>query len=297
MKVFVSGSSSHLARALLPRLCAHPAVTGITGLDLMPPVYAHAKFRALQGDLRSTPLVQLLAGHNALIHLAWVVLRGRTSVANMHAVNIEASLALFRAAHAAGVTRFIHLSSAAVYGAGMQLTETAPLAPEGDFLYAQHKAELERLLAAEFPERVVLRPHIILGPHAQPLLLTLARQPFYPALPDPQPLLQCVHEDDVSQAILLCLEQRRSGTYNLASTDSFSFREVVRKNKIHCALPLPLIEVLTMLAWRLTGWGGEPGWVTAMDKTLTLDCSKARRELGWQPRYSARETLNRLFHR
>lgn len=170
MKVFVTGSSAHFARALLPRLCAHPAVTQVTGIDIRPPHFTHAKFSTANLDIRAAQLAHRMENNNILINMAFCVLRGRMSETAMFDVNINGGQNVFRAARAAGVTRLIHLSSAAVYGSGQNLNEDAPLAPLPGFLYAQHKARLERWLAAEFPECLRLRPHVILGPNAQPLL-------------------------------------------------------------------------------------------------------------------------------
>ena len=150
------------------------------------------------------------------------------SANEMFDVNVRAAHKLFHAARAAGVKRLIHLSSAAVYGAAVHANEQAALRPCPSFLYAEHTAHLEQLLAIELPECVRLRPHVTLGPHAHPLLKRLVKQPFFVRLPDPQPLLQCVHEDDVAQAVMLCLENDARGAYNLAADDSFSLRDAIR---------------------------------------------------------------------
>jgi len=294
MKVYVTGSSSSLAQALLPRLCERPDVGQVTGVDLRPPRFRHAKFDALALDIREPQLAQRMDGYNALIHMAFVVLRGRMAVAEMFDINVKGSHAVFHAARRAGMQRLIHLSSASVYGSGVHLSEHAPLAPLPRFLYARHKAHLEQLLAIEFPECVRLRPHIILGPHAQPLLKQLLNQPCYVRLPHPQPRLQCVHGDDVAQAIMLCLERNVRGPFNLAVEDNFSFRDAIKSRHRACIpLPLPVARFSLNLAWKYTGWGGEPAWLDGLAKTLLINCRRAHVELGWRSRYSAAEVLAR----
>ena len=292
MKIFVTGSSSHLAAALLPVLCGEPSVEQVTGVDIAPPRYDHPKFRAVRMDLRSPELEGVLEGHAAFVHLAFVVLRGRMSVEEMFDINVTASLKAFHAARRVGARRMVHLSSAAVYGSGVHVSEDAPFQPLPGFSYAQHKAHLERLLELEFPECVRLRPHIILGPNAQPLLRQLLRQPFYVRLPDPQPLLQCVHEDDVARAVCLALERDVRGPFNLAAEDSFSFRDAIRQRH-WLALPLPhfVAAAGARLAWRLLGWGGEPAWVDGLSRTLLVNCRRAAHELGWRSRRSAADVL------
>jgi UDP-glucose 4-epimerase len=292
MRVFITGSSSHLARALLPRLCAQENIEHVTGIDLMPPHFTHAKFTALRGDIREASLEPLMRGHDALVHLAFVVLRGRLSPARMFQTNIGGSMRAFHAARNAGHKRLIHLSSASVYGSGVHLTEDAPMRPLAGFLYGEHKALLEKMLAIEFPECVRLRPHIILGPHAQKLLKSILRQPFYLRLPRPHPLLQCVHESDVCDAIQLCLEREVSGPFNLAVEETLTYRELIRRRH-RMSLPLPLNAVRAgfNLAWRINGWGGEPQWIGGLSQSLTLNCRRALVELGWVRRHDLAATL------
>lgn len=297
MRVLVTGSSSSLAHALLPLLCAQPWITRVTGVDIAPPHFADGKFHAERRDIRDPRLHARLLGHDALVHLAFVVLRGRTRAADMMDINVTAGHRLFVAAQAAGVQRLVHVSSASVYGNGVDLDENATLAPLPGFLYAKHKAQLEQLLAADVPGCVRLRPHVILGRNAQPLLRRLLKTPCHLALPEPQPRLQCVHEDDVARAILAAIVATADrnacdvrGAFNLAAPDSFSYRDLIRA--LHpTARPLALPPLVARAAlttvWRLSGWGGEPAWVDGLTQTLTLDCAHARHALGWRAQFDS----------
>jgi UDP-glucose 4-epimerase len=292
MNVFLTGSSSCLAQALLPVLCAEPGVARVTGADLAPPRFVHTKFNALHLDIRDPRLPSMIEGHDALVHLAFVVLRGRMSEGDMFDINVTGGHKVFHAARRAGVRRLIHMSSAAVYGSGLHLGEEAPFAPLPGFLYARHKAHLEQLLEAEFPECVRLRPHVILGRNAQPLLRRLLNLPCYVALPEPQPLLQCVHEDDVARAVLLALTRDVRGAFNLAVNDNFSYRDAIRRRHwISVALPRRAARTGLDLAWRYWGWGGEPAWIEGLGRTLVLNCRRAAVELGWKSRYDAAAVL------
>lgn len=292
MKVFVTGSSARLAGVLLPLLCDDPAIERVTGIDRAAPNYAHPKFQASRLDIRSPDLLSLIHGHDALVHLAFVVLRGRMSEEEMFDINVRGGHKVFYAARRAGLKRLIHLSSAAVYGSGVHLAEDAPLAPLPGFLYGQHKAHLERLLAIEFPECVRLRPHVILGPNALPLLRQLLDIPCYPMLAEPQPRLQCVHEDDVAQAVLLALYRDAGGPFNLAVEDHFDYRGAIRsRHRFSVPVPLRAARAGLGFAWSRWGWGGEPAWIDGLAETLLLNCRRAAVELGWRSRYEAAAVL------
>lgn len=292
MKIFLTGCAGHLASVLLPALCADDDIDFITGIDLRAPGFRHSKFRACRLDYGSEQAHALIAGHDALIHLGFRVLRGKMPAQAMWRNNVESSQALFDAAQQAHVPRLVHLSSAAVYGHGENLAESARLAPLPGFLYGQHKAALEAWLARHHPGAIRLRPHAILGWHAQPLLRFLVRQPGYVRLPDPQPMLQCVDERDVAQAIRLCLNREVQGAFNLAGTARFSFRDLI-ENRHPRALGLSpgTSRLILQAAWWLTGLGGEPAWLDGLGKPLTLDCRLAQEALGWRPRYELSETL------
>ena len=207
-------------------------------------------------------------------------------------MNVAGTLALFAAARSAGVRRAVHLSSAAVYGAGERLTEDATLAPIPGFAYAEDKAVVETGLARDFPEAVRLRCHIIAGPNAQPLLASLLRQPFYVSAPAPAPQLQCVHEADVATAVALALGSGVSGPINLAADDTFSLAEAIRRrHRLAVALPPAAARALVTTGWALAGAFGEPAWVAGAGRSLTLDCRRARDELGWRPDFSSRAAL------
>jgi nucleoside-diphosphate-sugar epimerase len=292
VKVVVTGAAGRLAAVLLPRLCADPAISEVRGIDLRLPAMAHPKLVSCQSDFRSEAAHAALAGADALVHLAFVVLRGRMPRERMHAINVAGTLALFAAARAAGARRLVHVSSAAVYGSGERLTEIAPLAPLPGFTYAHDKAAVERALAAEFPGAVRLRCHVIVGPNAQPLLRWLLAQPFYVRVPGPEPQLQCVHEDDAAEAIAQAVAGGASDAFNIAAHDAFTFADAVRRRHQRAIPVAPSVaRGWVWLGWALAGAFGEPGWVQGVSRPLTLDCGRAERELGWQPRLSSRAAL------
>ncbi len=292
MRIFLSGAASHLAQALLPKLCALPQINAVIGVDLKIAGFSHPKFTAHIADIRSPECAGLMQSCDALAHLAFIVLRGKMPATTMQDINVEGTRRLFSMARQMGITRLVHLSSAAVYGQGENLQEGAALQPLPDFLYGQHKLQLETWLGNEFPEAVRLRPHIILGPHCQPLLLKILRQPCYVSLADPQPQLQCVHEADVADAIVASLIKDVSGPINLAAPGNFSFKQLITESHAHpIAMPYKSAKMALSMAWRFTGFGGEPAWLDGIQYPLTLDCSRAQQVLSWQPKFDAQATL------
>src|SRR4051794_41622178 len=101
------------------------------------------------------------------------MITGTASRQDTRAINVEGTLNAFRAAAAAGAKRFVYASSVAAYGFHADnpigMTEDWPVRPASRLFYAQEKAEIEELLAAEaaaHPELALylLRPSVVLGP-------------------------------------------------------------------------------------------------------------------------------------
>ncbi len=93
------------------------------------------------------------------------------------AVTVDGTRALLAAAAAAGVRRFVHISSVAVYGpATGAITEASPMLP-GRSGYAGWKAAAEEAcLAQDGLEVVRLRPAIVYGPGSELWVAMLARR-------------------------------------------------------------------------------------------------------------------------
>ena len=94
------------------------------------------------------------------------------------AVTVEGTRALLAAAAAAGVRRFVHLSSVAVYGgAAGALTEATPMVAGDGQDYAAWKAAAEHAcLAQQGLDVVRLRPAIVYGPGSKLWVTQLAER-------------------------------------------------------------------------------------------------------------------------
>jgi nucleoside-diphosphate-sugar epimerase len=173
-----------------------------------------------------------------------------------------------------------------VYGGGEALTEAAPLEPLPGFAYAADKVACERWLMEELPRAVRLRPHIVLGPQALPLLKRLVHLRVGLRQLPPLPQLQLVHEQDVVAAVLRALAREVSGPFNLATDDAFTLDELAAYAggaRLRVS-PVAARTLLGML-WLLGGAGGEPGWGGGLTRPLTLDTERARLLLGWRPAF------------
>jgi nucleoside-diphosphate-sugar epimerase len=117
-----------------------------------------------------------------------------------------------------------------------------------------------------------------------------------PALP-----VQFIHEDDVGQAFLLCtVGAGPPGVYNITGDGVVTTADVAREFGF-LALPLPAgpahAAARLMSALPLPFAPPAAQWIEALSHPSIMDAGKAKRVLGWKPRYSSREALHEAIAR
>jgi UDP-glucose 4-epimerase len=291
MKVVVTDAAAAFGQALLPALCRSEAVDEVTGVDAPRIAFEHPKFHGVQLDVNGS-LSDVLRGRDALVHLGSHRSFARASSCETIDAAVRPVHRLFQEAHAAGVRRLVHLSTAAVYGPAVHANEQSPLRPFAGFAYAEQQAHLERLLEIDFPHCVRLRPHVVVGPHAHATVRRLLRQPFYPRLAPPEPLFQCVHEDDLANAVLLSLRSDAHGPYNIAAEESFTLHDAIKARRgFSFGISIGAAASLVRFAARHLSQDIDPGWVDRAAHTVLINCRRAITDLGWHCRYTARQAL------
>jgi nucleoside-diphosphate-sugar epimerase len=205
-RVLITGASGFIGG----RLCEVIALTG----TYTPRAFIHSTATAARitrfsiefaiGDLRDRASVDpAVEGCDAIVHLA----RGEDSVMRAGLAN------LLRAAVRHKVSRFVHISSVAVYGntpPPESVSEDAPPCP-GDNLYGREKLRQERCIL-EFARGqglpvVILRPPNVWGPysHFSLEMIQKLRKGTLALVSNGQNPCNLVHVDNLVEAILLSL--------------------------------------------------------------------------------------------
>jgi nucleoside-diphosphate-sugar epimerase len=321
LTVAVTGPTGTFGSGLVPLLEQDPRVGRIIGIarrPFDPRARGLTKLEYRQGDVRDlSALSEAFHGADVVVHLAFMI-TGTAPRATIRTINVDGTLNAFRAAAGAGVRRFVYASSVAAYGfhpgnpSGMP--ETWPTQPDARLFYAQEKAELEILLDSEqgrHPSLAVyrLRPPIVVGPHtvggktvlpAIPGLPRLtARVGRLPRSPVPVPVLaskfplQLIHEVDVGQALLLCtVAAGPPGAYNIAGDGVLTVADVAREfGFLPVPVPAGVTQAAAALAARVPFLPPAAQWVQAASHPAIMDTTKAKKELGWRPRYTGLEAL------
>jgi UDP-glucose 4-epimerase len=295
MRILVTGSAGHLGEALMRvlREHGHDAV----GLDIVASPYTTVVGSIADRDTvrRCVPGADAVV-HTATLHKPHVESHARTDFVE---TNITGTLNLLEEAVAANVSRFLFTSTTSAFGRALTPVPGEPaawiteeVAPVPRNIYGTTKAAAEDLC------------ELIARDHGLPCLI-LRTSRFFPE-PDDRDDVRRAYEDlnikvnellyrrvdleDVVSAHLLALERAPAlgfGRYIISATSPFTPDDLV-------AIRTDLPSVVRRLYPDFEDIFSARGWrmFDAIERTYVN--GRARRELGWEPRYDFRFALDRL---
>ncbi|WP_045312077.1 NAD-dependent epimerase/dehydratase family protein [Lentzea aerocolonigenes] len=324
MRVLITGASGfvggHVAaachaagdevRALVRRTSDVRHLVALPGVDLR------------YGDLADREAVRAaLTGVEVVYHVA-ALATGVGSAARHHAVNVDATRMLLVQSMAAGVRRFVHMSSPSAVMRdedGIGITEAEPYPEHHLSEYCRTKAAAERIvLRANGPTftTCALRPRAVWGPRDRhgflPRLLRLMRAGRLPDLSGGRRVYastcHCLN------AALACVQAGRARdvggkAYFVTDEDDVDVwaflaeaAEVFSVPPPGRKVPLPVVRGLARAAdvvWRLPVLADRPAplsrySIALLTRHATYDTSAARADLAYEPVIGRREGLAEL---
>jgi ferritin-like metal-binding protein YciE/nucleoside-diphosphate-sugar epimerase len=313
MKVVVTGATGNVGTSTVQALSESQEIDGIVGLARRKPTWKPPKTSWVEANVLTADLGEIFAGADAVIHLAWAIQPSRDAV-TLERINVEGSRRVFEAAGTAGVPKLVHASSVGAYSPGpkdREVDEGWPTEGTPTSFYSRHKVaverELDRFEAKNLATRVVrLRPGLIFKDEAATEIRRLFIGPFLPnfllrrgllwALPRVNRLrFQAVHSEDVGRAYLRSVLADVEGAFNIAAEPPLSPEEMAERIGVR-SFPVParVVRRLADLSWRMRLQPTPPGWLDMARNVPLMSSERARKELGWEPRYSGVEALEEL---
>ena len=191
-------------------------------------------------------LARLVTDADAVIHVAGVV--SARDAAGFEQGNVAGTLAILAAATAAGVRRFVHVSSLAAREPALSL-------------YGASKARSEELVTRSGLDWVIVRPPAVYGPGDREML-ELFKTAAIGIMPlPPAGRLSLIHADDLSRLLLALAEPSAPAQLMLEPDDGqaggYTHKEFARlladaqdRRAVSFHVPAPIMR----LAARLDGW-------------------------------------------
>ncbi|WP_221350405.1 dTDP-glucose 4,6-dehydratase [Streptomyces beigongshangae] len=251
----------------------------------------HPRLTFVRGDICDADLLMdVLPGHDAVVHFAAEshVDRSIAGSTPFITTNVVGTHTLLECCRRTGVERFVHVSTDEVYGSVEEgsWTESSPLEPNSP--YGASKAASDLVVRAfhrtyglwttvtrcsnnygpyQFPEKII--------PLFVTRLLDGGKVPLYG---DGRHVREWLHVDDHCRAIQLVLKSGRAGeTYNVGGGTGLTNSELTRRVLAELELGWDRVEYVQDRQGH--------------DRRYSLDASRIRDELGFEPRIAFADGL------
>lgn len=287
---------SHLSEALLAE--GHR----VLGLDCFIPYYPraakeanlaalrdHERFTFVEVDLRADPLHDLVAGCDAVFHLAAMpgLMKSWSDFQLYCSCNLEATQRLLDAVRDREIPHFLHVSTSSVYGREATGPETSELRPFSPYGITKLAAEgLCHAYNANFGVPfTILRYFSVYGPRQRPdmayhlLIEALLHGKSFPLHGDGEQTRSNTFVSDCVRATMLAAAKPGA---SLGRTFNIGGGEVVSLNQV-----ITMLEELTGQKAGIERKPPRPG----DQKHTQADITQARERLGYEPTVGVRKGL------
>jgi nucleoside-diphosphate-sugar epimerase len=308
MRVLVTGANGFLGDALVAELSLQSNEVAVAVRSPHSNVRAN-KSAFVVGDISAnTDWRQAVASVDAIVHLAARVHVMRETaddpMAEFRRVNTDGTLNLARQAAAAGVRRFVFVSSVGVNGkateSGTAFTEADVPSPYDAYTLSKYEAEvgLRALAQTTRMEMVIVRPTLVYGRGApgnfRRLTRLVAKDRLLPlaSITNRRSLLGI---DNFVNFIWICIKHSAAAneTFLVSDGEDLSTPDLIRRLSIAMNRKERLVGVPVPLLWAAAAMLGKRDEAQRICGSLQVDISKARTLLRWHPPVSVDEGLRR----
>ena len=303
MRVLVTGANGFVGTALCTRLAADGAHVVAAVRRSAPLARGASPF--IIGDFHDPRRWDTaLRDVTGVVHLAARVHMMEDTASHpleeFRRVNVESTAIIARRAAAAGVQRFVYVSSVKVHGEERDrpYAEHDPANPQSP--YGQSKWEAELALRAIETETgmavTIIRPPLVYGPGVRANFLTLMKL-IHAHVPLPfgatRNRRSLVFVDNLTDALARCLTHSGAArrTFLISDGEDVSTGELIRHLADAMHVRAMLLPVPAGLLWMAGRIAGKQAAVARLVGSLRVDSGAIREHAEWTPPYSLRDGL------
>lgn len=304
-RVLITGISRQLAGMLAQRLEEREDIAYLVGVDVREPRHDLVRTEFVRADIRNPLVARVISATevDTVVHMSTVaapaVAGGRTQ---MKEQNVIGAMQLFAACQKApALERLVLKSSTAVYGSDyadpalFREEDTPQVPPSAGF--AKDATEIEEY-ARSFGRRrkdvdvTILRFANFLGGRLDSTLGSFFSLPVVPSVLGYDPRLQFCHEEDALEVLARATWGDAAGIYNVAGPGVLYLSQCIRlAGRLEAPIPLPLVSAVAGLVRRSRRVDFSPEQLRFLQFGRVGDITRLRREFGYDPKYSSRETF------
>jgi len=273
----------------------------------------------VRGDVTDPASLEKLfdgAKDATVFHAAGIV-HVTKGVSQFKAVNAVGTQNMLDAGKAAGIRRFIHVSSNSPIGTNPSsdhvFDEEAPYHPYMNYGKTKMMAEQAVRATTDFPW-VIIRPPWFYGPNQPPrqsLFFSMIRDGKMPIVGSGDNRRSMAYVDNICQGLLLCdrVERAANNIYWIADREPYTMNEIVAtiEDVLEKDFQIPVAHKHK----KLPGFASSVAYgidkmtqgmglylqkihvLSEMNKTIACSVDKAQRELGYRPGVELREGMRR----
>jgi nucleoside-diphosphate-sugar epimerase len=299
----VTGGSGYFGTVLVDHLLDHGYTVRI--FDVVAPHVFRPGVGFLRGDIRDATLVRTACeGVDVVFHnVAQVPLARHAEL--FVSVNVGGTATLLDACREQRVGKVVHTSSSAIFGIPLSnpVTESTPPRPAEEYGEAKLRGEMLCRSAAEGGLDVtVIRPRTILGLGRLGIMSVIfdwvADGANVYVLGRGDNLYQFVHAADLADACRRAAERPGPAVYNVGAAEFGSMLQTLQAlidhagtgSRVRSVAVLPATMLMRLLGSLRIAPLAPYHWLL-YGQSLYFDITKAKSELGWQPRYSNTEMI------
>ncbi len=299
-KVLITGIAGGQGRLLARRLLENYEVCGV---DTVSWEGAPRGVRVQQLDLRKKKFEDVIRTElpTAIVHMGFVR-HFRSDEKTRHDVNVRGTKQLLDHCVNHGVQKLVVLSSSYVYGAFPEnpyfMDEDSPLSASRSYPEIRDLVEVDTLASAflwRYPHirTCVLRPVNVLGYYVHSMIAQYLRQRRIPTVMGFDPMMQFVHEEDLSEAIALSLEHGLQGVFNVVGPGEVPLHTAIRETGgAAWSVPEPILRPMFDRLFRLGLIPYPPGALDYLKFPITLSGSRFVEATNFHPLFG----LEEIFH-
>ena len=307
--ILITGGAGFLGSILKVELLAQRY--RVISIDLQKDEFRHPNFTAIVGDIRSKSTLTKLGKKYqfaAIFHFAAMMPHAVKNRQDFWRTNVDGTRNIAELAKKFRIPRLIFMSTNCLWGKEIRhaIKEDEPLCPQE--IYGKSKMMAEDILREyekTFKVIIFRCPPIIdesrvgiIG-----IMFEFVRENrILWMVGKGDNRYQLVYAGDCMRAMFAALKYRKSDTFNIGSENVPTFREMYKyiiqkcgsKSRIK-SFPSWLIHPIMRLASKLKLSPLSPYAESMLDKNASMDITKAKRELGWQPTLSNSEMLYKSY--
>jgi len=299
-RILITGAGGMVGRALLAELAGHEVVA----TDIAPPAELPEDVVFERMDVTGNDPARIIAAvrPEVIVHLASVVTPPKgTGREFAYGVDVTGTRNVLQAAVQNGVRRLLVTSSGAAYGYHADnpewLRESDPLRGNPEFAYADHKRQVEEMLAEARQahpqlEQVVLRVGTVLGAGTKNQITALFRKPRLLAVQGSESPFVFIWTQDLARILRRAATNGPAGIYNVAGDGALGVSELAEMlGKPVLRLPAWALKAALGIAKPLGLSQYGPEQVRFLQYRPVLDNAALKLDFGYTPEKTSAEVF------